>query len=252
MSKLSVRRFPYSEEEIASFEATLAESAIRPLQLPQIFPGIERVPVEIGAVDPDTAHPNHVDMLYIAAIARQVRARRIFEFGTYLGRTTYHLALGPDAEQVFTLDLDPEGDYPGLKLGIAVRTVLTQFQGHFFKNSPVAEKVTQLHSDSRMFDYASLAGSIDFAFVDGGHGYDMVWNDTRGAMTMLRPGGTVVWHDFSPKGADVVRFAREFSRDRPLFWVRDTSLLVHVDGLDAMAFEASLPPYARELIKPGT
>lgn len=250
VSKPSVRRFPYSEEEILSFEAALAESAIRPLQLPQIFPGIERVPVEIGAIDPDTAHPNQVDMLYVCAIARHVRARRIFEFGTYLGRTTYHLALGPDAEQVYTLDLDPEAEYPGLKLGVAVRAVLTRFQGHFFRDSPVAGKVTQLHSDSRLFDYASLADSIDFVFVDGGHGYEMVWNDTRGAQTVLRPGGVMVWHDFSPKGSDVVRFAREFSADRSLFWIRDTSLLVHLDGVDAMSFEAESPPYAREKIKP--
>lgn len=250
MSKPIVRRFPYSESGIEKFEASLAESAIRPLQLQQIFPGIEKISVEIGAVDPDTAHPNQVDMLYVCAMARHLKARRIFEFGTYLGRTTCHLALGADAERVYTLDLDPHADHGDLDLGRAVRAVLTQFQGHFFRTSPVADKVTQLHSDSRFFDYESMRHSIDFIFIDGGHGYDMVWNDTRGGLTLLRPGGTIVWHDFSPKGPDVVRFAKEFSAERSMFWVRDTSLLVHVDGVDAMAFEAEVRPYARENIKP--
>ena len=63
-------------------------------------------------------------------------------------------------------------------------------------------------------------------------------------------GGVVVWHDFAPKGRDVVLFAREFSRTRPLFWVVDTSLLVYVDGVDSLAYDAPLPVYDRSLIKP--
>src|SRR5690348_5283063 len=107
---------PGELDDDAFFERTLATSRIRALKLQQVFPGIERVPVVIGAIDPDTKHANHVDMLYVCAMARHRRARRIFEFGTYLGRTTYHLALGPDVEEVLTLDLDPAGPYPhGLK-----------------------------------------------------------------------------------------------------------------------------------------
>lgn len=116
------------------FVDTLTEARIRPLQLAQVFPGIEHQTVEIGAIDPDTSHSNQVDMLYVCAIARHQQAMRIFEFGTYLGRTTYHLALGPAANRVFTLDLDPAGPYPdGLKIGRAVRAVHERdLQGTFY------------------------------------------------------------------------------------------------------------------------
>jgi predicted O-methyltransferase YrrM len=237
-------------EERELFVDVLHDGRIRPLSLPRLFPGIEQVAVPIGAIDPDTAHPNHVDMLYVCAIARHVRARRIFEFGTYLGRTTYHLALGSDVERVWTLDLDPAADHSRLKLGRAVRTVHERgLQGHFFRDQPCAAKVTQLHGDSRTFDFSPYRGQADLVFVDGGHTYDLVVNDTQQALAMLRPGGIIVWHDFAPKGRDVVRFAREFAQTRGLFWVDDTSLLVLVDGLDPQRYDAPVPVYDRSVIK---
>ena len=239
-------------EERDYFIETLAEGHIRPLQLAQVFPGIEAQSVEVGVIDPETKHPNHVDMLYLCAIARHLRARRVFEFGTYLGRTTYHLALGQHVEEVFTLDLSPVGSYPAdLKIGRAVRAVHDRgLQGHFYQGTDAARRIVQLHGDSRAFDYGPYAGRMDLVFVDGGHTYELVANDTERALTLVRPGGVVVWHDFAPKGRDVAQLARELARTRPLFWIRDTSLLVYVDGVDAMAHPAPTPVYARSVIKP--
>ena len=239
-------------EERDYFIETLAEGHIRPLQLAQVFPGIEAQAVEVGVIDPETKHPNHVDMLYVCAMARHLRARRVFEFGTYLGRTTYHLALGQYVEEVITLDLSPVGPYPAdLKIGRAVRAVHDRgLQGHFYQGTDAARRIVQLHGDSRTFDYGPYAGRMDLVFVDGGHTYELVANDTERALTLVRPGGVIVWHDFAPKGRDVARLARELARTRPLFWIRDTSLLVYVDGVDAMAHPAPTPVYARSVIKP--
>ncbi|HVZ19714.1 MAG TPA: class I SAM-dependent methyltransferase, partial [Vicinamibacterales bacterium] len=246
--KMLAREF----DEREYFVETLAEGRIRSLQLAQVFPGIEAQAVEIGVIDPETKHPNHVDMHYVCAIARHVRARRIFEFGTYLGRTTYHLALGAEVDEVCTLDLDPAGGYPAdLKIGRAVRAVHERgLQGYFYQGTDASRRIRQLHGDSRTFDYAPFAGRMDLVFVDGGHTYDLVANDTDRALRLIRPGGVIVWHDFAPKGRDVARLAREFARERPLFWIADTSLLVYVDGVDALAHEAPTPAYARSVIKP--
>jgi hypothetical protein len=48
----------------------------------------------------------------------------------------------------------------------------------------------------------------------------------------------------------VVTFAGTLSKNKPLFWIRDTSLLVYVDALDPMSYQAPVPKYAREVIKP--
>jgi len=238
-------------EDQAYFQETLATCRIRPLSLARLFPGIEAQSVEIGAIDSDTSHRNHVDMLYVCAMARHRHARYIFEFGTYLGRTTYHLALGPDVKQVFTLDLEPNVTYPaGLKLGAAVQAVHQRdLQGCFFRGKKQAGLITQLHGDSRTFDYTPYVGRVDFAFVDGGHSYELIANDTDRAFSMLKKGGAVVWHDFAPKGRDVVAFAREFSTVRSLFWIENTSLLVYLDNVDAMTYESARPAYDRSLIK---
>jgi predicted O-methyltransferase YrrM len=211
-------------EERDFFVETLGEGRIRPLHLPQLFPGIEAQRVEIGTIDPDTKHPNQVDMLYVCAIARHRRARRVFEFGTYLGRTTYHLALGEHVERVYTLDLDPAGPYPkGLKIGRAIKAVHERdLQGYFYRGTAAAERIVQLHGDSRTFDYTPYAGQMDLVFVDGGHTYEMVANDTQHALSLVKPGGIVIWHDFAPKGRDVAALAREFARERPLLWIVDT------------------------------
>ncbi len=240
------------EIEQDCFIQALRESPIRSLQLAQIFPEIESQAVEVGAIDPDTKHINHVDMLYVCAIARHVQARRIFEFGTYLGRTTFHLALGKDAKGVLSLDLDPSAAYTKkMKIGRAVHAVHERgLQGYFFRNHECEHLINQLHGDSRTFDYSPYQGNIDFIFIDGGHTYDLISNDTDCALRMLSPGGIIVWHDFASKSQDVVTFAKKFSKRHPLFWIQNTSLLVYIDGIDPMTYDPPIAPYSRSILKP--
>jgi predicted O-methyltransferase YrrM len=213
---------------------------LRTVKLEQLFPGITKVPVEIGAIDPDTGHANHVDMLYVVAVARYRRAMAIFEFGTYLGRTTYHLALGNPDAVVHTLDLRPELVRPEQKIGGAIRSVIERgHQGAFFRDTPCASRIRQLHGDSRSFDYAPFRGKMDFIFIDASHLYEFVRNDTSKAMEMLAPGGIVLWHDFAPKSEGVVRFVGEFMQTRPLFHIERTSLVIHIDGVDPSSAELS-------------
>ena len=38
---------------------------------------------------------------------------------------------------------------------------------------------------------------MDFAFIDAGHTYLCVRNDTEKTLSVMRPGGLVLWHDAS-------------------------------------------------------
>ena len=61
------------------------------------------------------------------------------------------------------------------------------------------KRVCQIYADSREWDTRAYpAGFFDTAFIDGGHAADIVANDTRRAIQLVRPGGLVVWHDFCP------------------------------------------------------
>ena len=226
-----------------------AEVGIVSVKLEQLFPGIEEVSVKIGAIDPDTGHANHVDMLYVVAMARHLKARAMFEFGTYLGRTTRHLAEGAPDGRVYTLDLDPQGPKPP-KLGGAISAVLDRgLQGHFYRASQAAERVVQLHGDSRTFDYRPLLGSMDFIFVDASHYYEPVKNDTEQALKLLRPGGTIVWHDYAEKTPEVIQALTELGERLPLFHIQKTSLVVYVDGLRRDQVSMLEPAHSRRMLK---
>jgi predicted O-methyltransferase YrrM len=55
---------------------------------------------------------------------------------------------------------------------------------------------------------------VDLVFIDAGHTYDYVKRDTDQALTMLRPGGVIVWHDcFQVLHPDVTRRLCELAEE---------------------------------------
>ncbi len=172
----------------------------------------------------------------MTAVAKHVGARKMFEFGTYMGRTTLHLAHNAPDGQVFTLNLPPERD-PRYAL----------YLGVLFKGREEEKRITQIYSDSREFDTALYRNQFDFVFVDGDHSYELVKNDTQKAFQLLKQGGVIMWHDYAPKSEGLVRFFREFTQNKPLFRIRSTCLLVYIDGVDVMNHRLEKLPESLEL-----
>jgi predicted O-methyltransferase YrrM len=208
-----------------AFARALEESRIRELYLQEIFPDIEAVDLPIGAINELSGHPNKVDLLYVCAVARQRKAQKIFEFGTYQGRTTYHLTFASDTTEVTTIDMPPRPDWGYAK-----------YSGSYFRNKPQAGRIRQIYEDSRTFDTSPMRVEFDMVFVDADHSYEGVKNDTVKAFELLKPGGVIMWHDYAPKSPGLVRFFTEFTRERPLFRIKRTCLLLHIDNVDPMTF----------------
>ncbi|MGF1611942.1 MAG: O-methyltransferase [Kiloniellales bacterium] len=169
----------------------------------------------------------------LCALAK--RARTIFEFGTCTGRTTYLLARNAPADAVIgTITLSPEtvdeyrsdqSDPESARWARIARreSVYSEF---FYESTEVAAKVEQIVGDSKAFDETPWVGRCDLVFVDGSHAYSYVKSDSEKALRMVRPGGIVVWHDFSPACKGVWRYLNELGRSRKLCHIRDTSLVV--------------------------
>jgi predicted O-methyltransferase YrrM len=166
--------------------------------------------------------PLMLEKALLLALLRISRARRIFEFGTFLGGTTAMLARNAPEAEVFTLDL-PAGatgssaveEDRRLSLGRAPLQAL-------------GARVRQLASDSNAFDPAGL-GAFDFIWIDGGHDERTVTSDTENAYRMLRPGPTAViaWHDYgNPKYPELTRYLERVSASRPLMFVEETLMVV--------------------------
>lgn len=220
-----------------AFKRAWKRSRLRQLSPFVIFPDLAQVAVPLGAMDPETRHPNQAEHLIVCGIAAARQARRIFEFGTYFGRTSYHLArLLPDAE-VFTLDLPAEAmPRPGPYLGAA------------FLGAPEAARIRQIRIDSRNLDTTPYRARFDFIWIDGDHSYEVVKSDTEKAFELLAPGGVIVWHDYAPKKPGLVTYVEELTATRPLFWLESTSLLMHIDGIDPESFDAHALPLSKALI----
>lgn len=222
-----------SEESL--LHDTLEKSHIREVYLTDIFPHIDEISVPIGSINEESGHANHVDLLYVNAIARVLRAERIFEFGTYIGRTTFHLTFASPNARVFTLNLPPEKD-----------SRIAPYLGSYFKGTDREARIELILTDSREFDASEYKQSMDMVFVDGDHNYEMIGNDTKKAFELLKPGGTIVWHDFAAKSPGVLKFFEEFSASTPVFRIKNTCLVVYIDGVDVEKF--SPPPRRNTLV----
>lgn len=164
------------------------------------------------------------------------RAQLVFEFGTATGKTTYLFARNAPADaRIVTLTLDPRtaasyqaaaGDEAAARVSALEESIFEEF---VYTGSPVEAKITQLYGDSKTFDESPWLARCDVVFVDGAHAYSYVQSDSRKALRMVKPGGVVLWHDYSgPRGAHGVwRALNELSREITLHHLAGTSLVFH-------------------------
>ncbi|MFQ5953902.1 MAG: O-methyltransferase [Kiloniellales bacterium] len=183
---------------------------------------------------PVTGGLGDVEYWILAVLAK--RARRLFEFGTCTGRTTYMWAANapPDAV-VTTLTLAP-GQVSQYAAGTdddpaAARVAAEEsgFSDFLYSGTPEASKIEQLYGDSKAFDETPYVGRCDLVFVDGSHAYSYVKSDSEKALRMVRPGGLVLWHDYhGPRRAPGVwRALNELNRRHALVHLAGTNLVAY-------------------------
>jgi hypothetical protein len=192
----------------------------------EVWPGLEAAAVTLRPFAGRFGNVKRYELMVLCAVAKHTAARRLFEFGTFDGLTTWHLAANsPEGARVRTLDLPldhPARGNPGHDRrvgkihGVAV--------GGRFAGTPEAGKVEQLYADSLQFDPGPYRGQVDFCFIDAGHGYEHVACDTANALVMVRPGGAIFWHDYSRWWPGVQRCLDELAERVPVFHVPETAL----------------------------
>lgn len=162
------------------------------------------------------------------------RAHRLFEFGTCTGKTAYLWARNaPEAARVVTLTLAPnqQAAYQAASgdsdEDVQFALEESAFVEFIYTDTPYQRKVEQHYGDSKVFDEAPWVEWADLVFVDGSHARSYVDSDSRKAMRIVRPGGTVLWHDYAgPRHAPgVFESLNELSRTVPLVHVRGTTFV---------------------------
>ena len=152
--------------------------------------------------------------------------RRHLEFGTWEGWGTV-LCLQACAATVWTINLPngesrPDGTWAYgervLEAGTALvdietatygedelgprtyhRTDARGYIGRIYREKGLGNRVCQIYCDSRQWDTSNYpVDFFDSVLIDGGHWPDVVVNDSRKGLQVLRSGGLVMWHDFCP------------------------------------------------------
>jgi predicted O-methyltransferase YrrM len=170
----------------------------------------------------------------LAVLAK--RSAVMFEFGTCTGKTAYLWARNlPPEGLVYTLTLAPdqltlyqhaEGDNGWAAVSVRQESVFTTFR---YSGTAVEHKVVQLYGDSKAFDEGPFEDRCDVVFVDGSHGYSYVRSDSAKALRMVKPGGVVLWHDYSGPdvGHDVYRALNDLARTLPIVHLAGTTLVAY-------------------------
>lgn len=157
-----------------------------------------------------------LELLTLNALVARKQPRRVFEIGTFDGRTALNFAANTPAESiVYTLDLPtavaPSGAVHADDLPFIARSQ-QGIRGSRFHGEAEADRIRQLEGDSSEFDYTPYAGSVDFVFVDGSHAYGYVMSDSKAALYIAAPGAVIAWHDYG-EWPDVTRALNELRSD---------------------------------------
>ncbi len=198
----------------------------------EVWPGIESATLTVRPFTGRFGNVAPYELLVLCAVAQWTRAANLFEFGTYDGRTTWHLARNCPQARLWTLDLPP--DHAArfrAQHHQAVGKMDSVVIGGQFAGTPEAARIEQLYGDSLHFDPEPLRGRIDFCFVDAGHDHEHICRDTENALAMTRPGGTIFWHDYSRWWPGVQKCLDALAGRLPLCRIAETALAaVRVPG----------------------
>jgi predicted O-methyltransferase YrrM len=167
------------------------------------------------------------ELVYLAGVTRLLQPRKIFEIGTFKGRTTTVFALNaPDAD-ILTLDLPPEyAPDPATYIRSDAELVRRRNPIEFIDRYGVGGHCRQVLCDSKQFDPRPHEGTVDLVFIDGAHTFSYVKNDTEKAAVMMAPGGLVFWHDYGGKGQfrGITDYLHGLARRFPVYRISGTSL----------------------------
>ena len=153
-------------------------------------------------------------------------SKNIFEFGTCSGKTTYIMALNSSIDsKIISLTLGPS-DVEDLRIDnadnkVSYRNIINEsiYKKFLFSGSEEENKIEVIFKNSLKFDEKNYEKAFDLIFIDGGHTYSIVKNDSEKAFKMIRKNGIILWHDYNvgkTSSKDVVKYINKVSENRKI------------------------------------
>ena len=209
-----------------------AASVEAPLTVPvredpaELFPGLWDHTIQLGQCGWRLGHPfNDNGLIFLCHLAA-AGYRPIVEFGTFDGRTSFNLALNAGDSDVTTIDLPAADD----RSNVEERGYGAYDSGACIRRAPadVRARIRAIKGDSRAVDLSHLYGTIGMVFIDGGHDEEVCRHDTEVALKLARPGGVVIWDDYTPYWPGVRKVVEDVALHRALWHFPRLGFVVHL------------------------
>jgi predicted O-methyltransferase YrrM len=183
--------------------------------------------------NPGNIRPTEAQVM--AGLIEHLKPQALFEFGTFNGFSTLHMAQNsPEDAKVYTLDLPPNYDAHDFKHDIGEAywdiTTIGLNNKRWFHNDPCRPKIVELLGDSMTFDCSPYYGKIDFVFIDANHSYAYVLKDTENAFKMLTPRGVILWHDYEYSHRGIVKILGDLALTRKIYYIEQTRYAVFINN----------------------
>lgn len=165
------------------------------------------------------------------ALAEAATGKRVLELGSYKGRST--ICLAQTAEHVTAVDTFDGRATP--KTGETLGDFLTNLSRYAVRWK------TSFYVGTSQHVVPTLDATYDLAFIDGAHAFDSIRSDCLLAMTKLRQGGLLCFHDYNSPVDPGVTFAvnRLVAAGAELVRVAGTVAMLTVEKVRVAEFAAS-------------
>jgi len=190
----------------------------------------------VKVVLPELHTPKILETAVLIALAKIVKARTFFEFGTYIGVQTLNIAMNlPPSAKIYTLDFDEES-YKKVRHQHEKDSVVSLRHFEYedklaFLKSPYCKKITRFYGDSNEFDFSEFEGKIDMAYVDGGHDLRTLKSDTQNAFRIMASDhpACIAWHDYkNPDHPQLTQFLDELSVEYSMYHLEETMICFYL------------------------
>lgn len=127
------------------------------------------------------------DLTLLKCLAASIPDCEYLEIGTWRGESIVNVATR--AKHCTSINLSPDDI---IARGLPPK--YAQLHACLIQNE---KNITQIHADSKQFDFKSLNKKFDLIFIDGDHSYEGVLADTKNVFEWLKNDDSmIVWHDY--------------------------------------------------------
>jgi predicted O-methyltransferase YrrM len=198
----------------------------------EIFPEQRSTRLVLDYMTGEGIHTPADELVYLALATAAIKPGKIFEIGTFRGRTALNFALNtPEDCVIYTLDLPmEERETIARATNEADRGIIQRsLTGIDYQGKVEARKIRQLYGNSLSFDFRPYEGQMDLVFVDGAHHYEAALSDTRNALKLVSKRGVILWHDFANYGDynDVTRAVLDLLPGEKVIQIDSSQLAIY-------------------------